>query len=289
MNIIEKTYALNGPLELRTQTDYAILHHAAASVCSADDVDRWHKNNGWECIGYHFFIRKDGSIYRGRKQNTIGAHAYGHNYNSIGICFEGNFEEEEMPEAQIEAGKWICDYIRKQYPGIIFKGHRDFNSTSCPGKNFKFDEIVNGQPVEPVNAPVSPKDERKEGKIASIQDTLNSRYGYNIAVDNIYGPETHTALVKALQTELNTQFNAGLVVDGIFGPKTKSACVVVERGDMGNITWLIQAMLIIKGYDLEADSIFGQITEHFVKQFQEKSNIEVDGLVGRETFTKLFA
>lgn len=54
------------------------------------------------------------------------------------------------------------------------------------------------------------------GKIAEIQSTLNSRYGFNIAVDNIYGNETHTALVKALQTELNRQFNAGLVVDRNF-------------------------------------------------------------------------
>ena len=57
---------------------------------------------------------------------------------------------------------------------------------------------------------------QKVGKIASIQSTLNSRYGFNIAVDNIYGSETHTALVKALQTELNKQFNAGLEVDRYF-------------------------------------------------------------------------
>ena len=58
--------------------------------------------------------------------------------------------------------------------------------------------------------------ENATGKIATIQSTLNSRYGFNIAVDNIYGAETHTALVKALQTELNKQFNAGLEVDRYF-------------------------------------------------------------------------
>lgn len=57
---------------------------------------------------------------------------------------------------------------------------------------------------------------QKAGKIADIQSTLNSRYGFNIAVDNIFGNETKTALVKALQTELNKQFNAGLVVDRNF-------------------------------------------------------------------------
>ena len=130
---------------------------------------------------------------------------------------------------------------------------------------------------------------QKVGKIASIQSTLNSRYGFNIAVDNIYGAETHTALVKALQTELNKQFNAGLVVDGILGNLTKNACVVVEKGDEGNITYLIQAMLICKGYDLDADGIFGSITDSKVKEFQKNNNLVIDGLVGKNTFEKLFA
>lgn len=59
-------------------------------------------------------------------------------------------------------------------------------------------------------------DKSKNWKIAKIQATLNTRYGLNIATDNIYGPATHTALVKALQIELNKQFNAGLDVDRYF-------------------------------------------------------------------------
>lgn len=128
-----------------------------------------------------------------------------------------------------------------------------------------------------------------KGKIAEIQATLNLKYGFNIAVDNIYGSETHTALVKGLQTELNKQFNAGLVVDGIFGNCTKNACVVVEKGDEGNITYLIQSMLICKGYDLEADSIFGSITDSKVREFQKVNGLTVDGLCGKFTFEKLFA
>lgn len=289
MNIIEKTYSLNGELEVRNSTDYGILHHAAANVCSADDVDRWHKDNGWECIGYHFFIRKDGSIYRGRKQNTIGAHCYGHNYNSVGVCFEGNFEEEEMTKEQIEAGKWICNYLRNEYPGIVFKGHRDFNSTSCPGRNFKFDEIVDGQVSDEIGPNTAETLDETGQNISKIQSTLNSRYGFNIAVDDIYGNETHTALVKALQIELNRQFNAGLDVDGIFGNLTRNACVVVEYSDEGNITYLIQAMLICKGYDIEADGIFGSQTDRIVRAFQRDNNLLVDGLVGENTFEKLFS
>ena len=144
------------------------------------------------------------------------------------------------------------------------------------------------KPSEPVK-PSDPVDDKpKIGKIAKIQATLNTRYGLNIATDNIYGPATHKALVIGLQTELNVQFNAGLDVDGIFGPLTRNACVIVEKGDEGNITYLIQAMLICKGYDLDADGIFGNITEVKVKDFQNANNLDSDGIVGKNTFTKLF-
>ena len=76
---------------------------------------------------------------------------------------------------------------------------------------------------------------------------------------------------------------------GIFGNLTKSACVIVEKGDEGNITYLIQAMLICKNYDLEADSVFGSITDSAVKKFQQENNLDVDGKVGKFTFEKLFA
>ena len=70
-------------------------------------------------------------------------------------------------------------------------------------------EIVKEQTTVVENKEIS-------GKIATIQSTLNNRYGFNIAVDNIYGNETKKALIKALQTELNKQFNANLVVDRYF-------------------------------------------------------------------------
>lgn len=126
------------------------------------------------------------------------------------------------------------------------------------------------------------------GKISNIQKTLNTRYNLNIAVDNIYGSETKGALVKALQTELNSQYNKGLDVDGIFGKLTKNACVLVSKGSEGNITWTIQAMLVCKGYNLDVDGIFGENTENTVRDYQSKSGIIPDGIVGKETFEKLF-
>ena len=98
MNIIETNLSF-GTMSKRASTYRIVLHHAAMNG-SVEDIHRVHKNKGWAGIGYHFYVRKDGSIYRGRPEYAIGAHASGSNYNSLGICAEGNFENETMSDAQ---------------------------------------------------------------------------------------------------------------------------------------------------------------------------------------------
>ena len=141
MNIIEKTYTLNGTLQKRTKTDMIILHHRAGNG-DVEGIDKIHKNQGWTCIGYHFYVRKDGSIYRGRKEDTVGAHAYGSNYTSIGVCAEGNFETDIMSETQKNSIKELVAYLKNKYNITTVKRHKDVNATACPGKNYPFDEIV---------------------------------------------------------------------------------------------------------------------------------------------------
>lgn len=282
MNIIEKTFETNGSMDYRKTTERIILHHADASSCTVEEIDRWHKNNGWAKIGYHFFVNKKGEIYRGREENAVGAHAEGANYNSIGICAEGKYMEEQMPEAQKNAIVELIKYLENKYHISKIEKHKDENSTDCPGDNYPFDEIVR----------LAHGTEEKtyiDGKIAQIQQTLNEIYNTNIAVDNIYGNETKKAMVKGLQTELNVQFGRNLNVDGIFGELTRNAYINVKYGASGNITYLIQAMLVCKGYDIEIDGIFGSNTLNAVKDFQKKNGLSVDGVVGKETFTKLFS
>lgn len=208
LNIIETNLNFKN-MDTRAKTERIILHHADAKNCSAEDIHRWHLNNGWAGAGYQFLVRKDGSIYRLRPENKVGAHAYGSNYNSIGICFEGNFMEEDMPEAQKQSGKELVSYLKDKYNTTVVQAHRDVCATSCPGDKFPFTEIANAETAENTA-------ENVEGEIANIQIILNKIYGFNIKVDNIYGNETKSALVKALQIELNRQFNAGLKEDGIF-------------------------------------------------------------------------
>ena len=285
MNIIETNLEFKD-MSTRKSTERIILHHADAKSCSAEDIHRWHLNNGWSGAGYHFLVRKDGKIYRLRPEDKVGAHAYGSNYNSIGICFEGNFMEEDMPAEQIKAGQELVAYLKNKYNITTVQAHRDVCATSCPGDKFPFGEIANSE----TNNKVIPQSQKNvpKGNVARIQAILNDKYGLSIAVDNIYGNETKKALVKGLQTELNKQYGRGLAVDGIFGTNTYNSCINVRKGAEGNITYFIQAMLVCHSFDIDADGIFGNATENAVREFQKRNGLSQDGIVGKNTFNKLF-
>lgn len=124
--------------------------------------------------------------------------------------------------------------------------------------------------------------------IKSIQKTLNNRYGFNLVIDGIAKEKTFEAFRKALQIELNKQFKAGLIVDGIIGSKTEAKLPNIKKGTKGNITWLVQAMLICKGYNLKLDGDFGSNTQNAIMQFQKSHGLVADGICGKNTFEKLF-
>ena len=70
-----------------------IIVHCSATAelrdFGAKDIDLWHKAQGWDCIGYHYVVRIDGTIEEGRPVERIGAHCKGHNAYSIGVCYVG--------------------------------------------------------------------------------------------------------------------------------------------------------------------------------------------------------
>lgn len=126
-----------------------------------------------------------------------------------------------------------------------------------------------------------------DATIRSIQQTLNSRYGAGLTVDGIWGPNSQKALIKALQRELNLTYGAGLVVDGIWGPRTQAAVRSLRQGDRGNLVWILQAGLYVKGYRTTPDGIFGANTATQVRNFQRANGLTVDGIAGPATFAAL--
>ena len=148
INIIETKWKWNSTLIKRSSTKYIALHHAAASIASAAQVDEWHKAKGWAGIGYHFYVRKDGSIYRGRPLDKMGAQVSGKNDASIGICAEGDYTTEQMPNVQETAIAELLDYLKsKYYPNAEIVGHGEIGASSCPGNNYPLDELKNYQGI----------------------------------------------------------------------------------------------------------------------------------------------
>ena len=129
-------------LSERYTTDLIVIHHTGNPYdddLSAEEIHESHQALGWAGIGYHYVIRKDGTIEAGRPEWAIGSHAYGENSHSVGIHLCGNFEEAEPTEAQIESCAYLVGYLCDKYGMVCdsdhVKGHRDLMPTACPGQN----------------------------------------------------------------------------------------------------------------------------------------------------------
>lgn len=223
MQINEVAYKWAGQLARRTATRRIILHHAAAVTCTPQQVHQWHLANGWTGIGYHFFVRKDGTVYRGRPEDTVGAHAGNNNYDSLGVCFEGSFDRETMPDAQLRAGQELVAYLKQKYGISTVQRHSDVNATGCPGDNFPFDVLAGAQAAKPaVPAPVVSgttltlpllTTASRGDTVRCVQAALTG-LGYDAGgADGIYGTNT-AAAVKRFQA------SRGIAADGLVGRDT---------------------------------------------------------------------
>ena len=219
MEIIKKDLKFKS-LSKRGKTTAIILHHSAGEPLSVEDIHRMHQGRGWSGIGYHFFVRLNGEIYQGRPIDMLGAHASNNNSYSIGICFEGNYEQrKQMPQAQFSAGRELIAYIQNRYGNKLkILGHRDVMATACPGKYFPFDEMRATEGMVEIN-PATIKTKTPDGATGEM---------HPLSKDVIVAKPTivigaRTNQVAILQDNLNEVIDAGLECDGIFGAKTYNA------------------------------------------------------------------
>ena len=95
------------------------------------DIHAMHLGFGWDGVGYHAVITRDGIIERGRPECWVGAHVYGHNEESLGVCLIGrhDFTANQMNSLQSLLTEW-----RMRYPHAEIRGHCDFENTekTCP-------------------------------------------------------------------------------------------------------------------------------------------------------------
>ena len=119
-----------------------VIHCSAVrpdQMSSVAQIDSWHRKRGFKFgVGYHYVIRRDGSIEAGRPEWMVGAHCVNHNKYSIGVCYEGGLDARGQPAdtrtaAQKATLRQLLTDLHRRYPRAVIVGHHDLNpQKECP-------------------------------------------------------------------------------------------------------------------------------------------------------------
>lgn len=124
-----------------------IIIHCSATPEGKDftvqQIRQMHLQRGFNDIGYHYVIYRDGSVHPGRDVAVPGAHCKGHNANSIGVCYIGGCSADmsknldTRTDAQKAALALLVGELKERYPGATIHGHNEFAAKDCPCFNVK--------------------------------------------------------------------------------------------------------------------------------------------------------
>ncbi|XP_072247863.1 peptidoglycan recognition protein 5 [Leuresthes tenuis] len=124
-----------------------VIHHTALQNCEGlggckdlvVSIQRMHMSERqFDDIGYNFLVGGDGTVFEGRGWGVVGAHTKGHNSNSLGIAFMGNFNNDTPSKEALSSVKQLLLSGVSQgflHPQYVLYGHRDLGTTACPGEN----------------------------------------------------------------------------------------------------------------------------------------------------------
>lgn len=204
---------------------YIVVHHTASPGNSTDysleyamkicrDIQNFHMDgNGWSDSGQQFTNSRGGYVLEGRHeslgvvqggtQHVQGANVGNHNSEIIGIENEGLYTEVDVPEALWDSLVGLVAWIAGQYgrPVENIMGHRDFNSTECPG------EVL-------------------YGRLQELRDAVAGALGVRSvspAVWPLLRPGDSGTQVRAAQHLLRAKGFRDVPADGVFGTTTKRA------------------------------------------------------------------
>lgn len=125
----------------RMEVRFLVIHCSATRsdrAYTAEALERDHRARGFRCTGYHFYIRRDGTLHHPRLLGEEGAHVKGFNRCSVGICYEGGLDPEGRPcdtrtPAQHQALTDLLGILKRIYSDAAIVGHRDLNPhKACP-------------------------------------------------------------------------------------------------------------------------------------------------------------
>jgi N-acetylmuramoyl-L-alanine amidase len=106
------------------------------------DIHRMHLGFGWDGIGYHKIILRNGDLQPGRPEYWKGAHAYGYNDKSLGVCLIGrkNFNSHQLNTLGILLDNW-----KQKYPNSQIVGHNEITKSNKTCPNFDIHDWLNNR------------------------------------------------------------------------------------------------------------------------------------------------
>ena len=132
---------------------------------------------------------------------------------------------------------------------------------------------------------------KKKENIKQFQTWLNKYFNSGLTVDGIYGNNTKKASIKAWQKSSNELFNTSLDVDGVYGSECKKAAskIIIKENSYNRFVYILQGMLNCNGYvcDFVGRCTSSTITQ--IKAYQRAKGLTADGVVGQNTWNKIFS
>lgn len=278
-------------------------------------IQNYHmKARNWSDIAYNFLVCPHGIVFEGRGLGRrSGANGTNDgNARAYAGCYLGGQGDPFTPDAQRALRDAVRYFDAHGNAGGGVNCHRDWKATQCPGNEI-CEWVKGGMGSVGIPAPPAPPNMQtrpilrygsKGSAVADWQKLVGPFTGGGLKVDADFGLQTQ-ARTKQFQSQY------GLVADGIVGLRTwnkMADCLawiaaqepapppashpafpgLMRRGSKGNGVRQLQMRLRDRGWRIAVDGDFGSATEEVVKAFQKDKRLQVDGIVGPQTWNALW-
>ncbi|GAA1994444.1 hypothetical protein GCM10009799_20700 [Nocardiopsis rhodophaea] len=227
-----------------SRTEFIVHYTEGPASQSPRSIQDFHMGKrGWSDVGYNLLVDDQGRAYEGRGWSVQGAHAIGHNRSGIGVAFIGR-DGDATPAARRTIRALYDEACRRSGRTLAIRGHRDVNSTNCPG-NALYAWVRAGMPA----------DESDESTPAGVGSRPGmSAPDYPLPAGWYFGPRS--------------------------GPVSSVSGYYSHRSDLRR--W--QQRMKDRGWTIAADGLYGPQTRRVATAFQREKSLAIDGLIGPETW-----
>lgn len=220
-----------------------LIWHCAATPegreVSVEEIRQWHLDRGWRDIGYHKLVHLDGTVSEGRPESEIGAHVRGHNTGTIGYCYVGGVDANDVKKAkdtrtpqQKKTMLRLTKAAIKKHDLKRVSGHHDYAAKACPSfpARAEYAHLLPERKLSEIDVTTVRHGDRG-WQVEAVQKRLRE-LGYPVRVDGLYGDKTRKQVAAF-------QLDEEITVDGIAGPETMKAletAVPLDKGARGTVT-----------------------------------------------------